>query len=69
MRTLNQQRPQILVTFFADAHLWFTLARVPPPGLQPHKASRVATLPEALRVLDGQYIGRGDEISHTLYLL
>src|SRR6516165_5605066 len=49
-------------------HLWFALARVPPPRLQPDETSRVATLPESMRVLDGQNIGRGDQVSHTLHL-
>src|SRR5262250_1180189 len=50
-------------------HLWLTVPGVPPPGLQPHKTSSVATLPEAMRVLDGQYIGGSDQVSHTLHLL
>src|SRR5215470_12978898 len=50
-------------------HLWLTVPGVPPPGLQPHKTSRVATLPEAMRVLDSQYIGGSDQVSHTLHLL
>ena len=65
MRPLHQQRSQILVSLFADVHLWFTLARVPPSGLQAHKASRVATLPEALRVQDGRHIGRSDQVSYS----
>src|SRR5215472_8262597 len=44
------------------------LARVPPPRLQPDETSRVATLPEAMRVLDGQHVGRGDQVSYTLHL-
>ena len=28
----------------------------------------VATLPEAMGVLDGQYIGRSDQVSYTLHL-
>src|SRR6516225_12417236 len=49
-------------------HLWFALARVPPPRLQPDETSRVATLPESMRVLDGQHVGRGDQVSYTLHL-
>src|ERR1700745_1114936 len=30
---LHQQLPQILVSLFADVHLWRALARVPPPRL------------------------------------
>jgi len=40
-------------TSLADVHLWLALARVPPPRLQPDDPSRVATLPESMRVLAG----------------
>src|SRR5438105_14843050 len=58
----------MLVTFFADVHRRFALTRVPPLRLQPHKTSGVATLPEPMRVLDGQHIGRGDQVSYPLRL-
>src|SRR3974390_3256424 len=59
----------MLVPVFADAHLWFALARFPTPRLQAHKTSRVAPFPEAMWVLDGQHIGRGDDVAHALHLL
>src|SRR5262249_10989970 len=68
VRPLHQKRPQILVTLFADVHLRLTFAGVPPPRLQPHKTSRVATLAKPMWVLEGQHIGRGDEVAHTLHL-
>ena len=66
---LYQQRPQILVSFFADMHLWFAVPGVPPPGLQPHKTSSVATLPKTMWVLNGEHIGCGDHVSYSLHLL
>jgi hypothetical protein len=52
----------------ADVQLWFAPARVPPPRLQPDETSQVATLAESMRVLDGQDISRGNQVSHTLHL-
>jgi hypothetical protein len=68
VRSLHQQRPQILISLFADARLWFAFGRISPPRLQPNETSRVTTFPEAMRVLDGQHIGRGDQVAYTLYL-
>src|SRR5215831_4274389 len=49
-------------------HLWFALARVPPPRLQPDKTSGITTLTKSMRVLDGQHVGRGDQVSYPLHL-
>src|SRR5215469_2710346 len=68
VRSLDQQRPQIPISLLGDVHLWLTLPRVPPPRLQTHKASHVATLFEAMWIFDGQDIPQCNQVSDTLHL-
>jgi len=60
MPGLSFRLRSILVTLFADVHLWLAVAGVPPPGLQPHKTSGVAALSESMRVFDRQHIRQRD---------
>src|ERR1700694_2033911 len=69
VRSLHHHRPQIPVSFFADALLWFALPRVPAARSQPQKTAYLATLRKPIRVFDRQDIRQSDLCSHALHLL
>jgi hypothetical protein len=69
LRGLYQQCSKVRVAFPGDMQLWLTLPGISSPWLQSHIAVHVTALAKVARVFQGQYVGKRNQSSYTLYLL